>query len=236
MRRPSGTSCKNRILDAAERAFGDFGFAGASLRRIVLAAGVNLATVYYYFGSKEGLLAAVFKRRFGPLRQEHFQVLRQAEAAAADRAWPVEKLIESMILPSLRLAAQTSMDSVAVRRLIGRIVTDPNPRTQELVRSQSADVRAAYFAAFRHSLPGISEAELHWGLEFLWGALAFILCNPRKMERVTGGVCNPLDTPTVVAQMIAFFTPGFRCSGTFRRKKQGCAKPRDRRFLKSPKT
>ena len=210
MRPLSGPSRKNRILDAAERAFADHCFAGASLRRIVQGAGVNLPTVYYYFGSKEGLLAAVFKRRFGPLRQEHLGSLQQAEAEAGGRPLPVEKLIELIIRPPLRLAAQTSRDSVAVRRLIGRVVTDPNPKTQELVRSQSADVRAAFLAAFRRSLPGIAEADLLWRLEFLWGALAFILCNPRKMERVSGGVCNPLDTATVVAQMIALFSPGFR--------------------------
>ena len=62
-------SRRERILEAAEQVFGDAGFAGASLRAIVRRAHVNLATVYYYFGSKNGLMEAVLKRRFGPLRQ-----------------------------------------------------------------------------------------------------------------------------------------------------------------------
>jgi len=68
MAKDTETSRRERILDAAERAFGDYGFTGASLRRIVVEARVNLATVYYYFGSKNGLMEAVLKRRFGPLR------------------------------------------------------------------------------------------------------------------------------------------------------------------------
>ena len=45
-------SRRERILEAAEQVFGDAGFAGASMRAIVRRAKVNLATVYYYFGSK----------------------------------------------------------------------------------------------------------------------------------------------------------------------------------------
>lgn len=49
-----------RILKAAERLFAARGFDGASVRDITTAAGVNLATITYYFGSKEGFLAALF--------------------------------------------------------------------------------------------------------------------------------------------------------------------------------
>ena len=50
---------QTRILDAAEDAIGEMGFAGASLRHIATTARVNLATAYYYFGSKRGLMEAV---------------------------------------------------------------------------------------------------------------------------------------------------------------------------------
>ena len=73
---------QGRILDAAENALAEFGFAGAFLRDIVSEAKVNLATVYYYFGSKRGLMEAVVKRRFGPLREEHLALLRAFEAGA----------------------------------------------------------------------------------------------------------------------------------------------------------
>lgn len=201
---------KARILEAAERAFGEFGFDGASLRGIVRDAGVNLATVYYYFGSKEGLMKAVFNRRFDPLRQEHLGLLRQLEGGTRRKAATAEKIIEAMVLPPLRLAAEEGGKPPVVMRLIGRIVTEPNPRTQDLLRSEYADVRQAFLAVWQRCLPDAPVPDLRWRIEFVWGALAFILTNPRKIEKESEGRCNPRDTPSVVAQMTAFFAAGFR--------------------------
>jgi AcrR family transcriptional regulator len=54
---------KDHILDVAERVFSELGFDGASTRTISGEAGVNMAMLNYYFGSKEGLLVAVFNRK-----------------------------------------------------------------------------------------------------------------------------------------------------------------------------
>jgi len=199
-----------RILDAAEHAIGDSGFAGASLRDIVREARVNLATVYYYFGSKRGLMEAVLKRRFGPLREEHLAMLREFEAAASGRPLPVEKILEAMLLPPLRLAAKAPAKHHAVTRLIGRIVTEPNPQIQEVLRTQRAEVRIAFQKALQRSLPKAPLADLLWRVEFVWGALGFVLCNPRKLEVESHGACDLANTNEVLAEMLHFFSPGFR--------------------------
>jgi AcrR family transcriptional regulator len=207
---------KNRsekILDSAEHAFGQFGFEGASLRDIVLEAKVNLATVYYYFGSKKGLMEAVLKRRFGPLRREQLDLLRESEGQQGGEALPVETILRALLLPPLRLAVGAPAKRQAVARLIGRIVTEPNPETQEFLRSQYAEVRTAFLQALKNSLPKTSMADLRWRFEFISGALALILCNPRKLEKETGGVGEPLNAEEVLAEMVSFFSAGFRvCS------------------------
>src|SRR5260370_28842973 len=153
-------SCQTRILDAAEAAFADDGYNGASMRDIVRGTGVNLATVYYYFGSKKGLMEAVLKRRFGPLRREHLEVLQQFEREAKGRPLPVEKILEAMLLPPLRLLAAPAAKRQAVTRLMGRIVTEPDAQTQQILRSQRSEVRAAFLNALRASLPKAPEGEL----------------------------------------------------------------------------
>ncbi|MEM6927676.1 MAG: TetR/AcrR family transcriptional regulator [Myxococcota bacterium] len=62
------TDARTRILDAAEQAFAVAGLAGARVAGIVEAAGVNKATLYYYFDSKQELYEAVLMRVFDQLR------------------------------------------------------------------------------------------------------------------------------------------------------------------------
>jgi AcrR family transcriptional regulator len=209
---------QTRILDAAEDAIGEMGFAGASLRHIATEARVNLATAYYYFGSKRGLMEAVLKRRLGPLRQEHLALLQQFEAAAKGRPLPAEKILEAMLLPPLRLAAKAPAKHQAVTRLIGRIVTEPHAETQEVLRGQRAEVWTAFRDAWQRSLPNAPLPELLWRMEYVWGALAVVLCNPRKIELETQGACNPAKTDEVLAGMIHFFAAGFHALARSKRK------------------
>lgn len=52
---------KYRLLDAAGASFATHGFSGASVRDICQAAGLNIASVNYYFGDKERLYAETVK-------------------------------------------------------------------------------------------------------------------------------------------------------------------------------
>ncbi|MGN6293588.1 MAG: TetR family transcriptional regulator [Chitinophagaceae bacterium] len=52
-----------QIMEAAEKLFADKGFEGTSVRDIAEGAGVNLAMISYYFGSKEKLMEAMFTYR-----------------------------------------------------------------------------------------------------------------------------------------------------------------------------
>lgn len=202
------SSRKEKILDAAEAVFADLGFDAASLRRIVLDAGVNLATVYYYFGSKEGLFEAIVKRRFEPVHQEQEERLRQLEAAFGGQPIPVEKIVEVMVEIPVRRSAPGSVTDENIKRLLGRIVNDPNPKTQQLLHEQHNKIRQSYAAVFRRSLPELPEEDLQWRLEFIWGALAFILCNPARKRPC--GLCDPIDPAALVSQMVSFFAAGLR--------------------------
>jgi AcrR family transcriptional regulator len=47
-----------QIIDIAERLFAERGFDGTSVRDIADEAGINVAMISYYFGSKEKLMEA----------------------------------------------------------------------------------------------------------------------------------------------------------------------------------
>jgi AcrR family transcriptional regulator len=56
------------IIDSAEKLFAVTGFDGTSVRDIAKEAGVNIAMISYYFGSKEKLMEAVFEQRTTRMR------------------------------------------------------------------------------------------------------------------------------------------------------------------------
>lgn len=58
---------RGAILEAAERAFADQGFAATTMDDIAAAAGVAKGAVYHHFPSKETLFAAVFEATSGAL-------------------------------------------------------------------------------------------------------------------------------------------------------------------------
>lgn len=60
---------KDHILDVAERVFAEAGYDGASTRMISGEAGVNMAMLNYYFGSKEGLFLAVIGRKINSFKE-----------------------------------------------------------------------------------------------------------------------------------------------------------------------
>lgn len=59
VRRRDAAGTKDAIREAAKRAFASSGYGGTGLREIASAAGVNVALVTRYFGSKEKLFASV---------------------------------------------------------------------------------------------------------------------------------------------------------------------------------
>jgi AcrR family transcriptional regulator len=65
-RRPGATGTRERIVAAAQQAFADAGFDGATIRRIGADAGVDPALIHHYFGSKEELFIASMRLPFDP--------------------------------------------------------------------------------------------------------------------------------------------------------------------------
>jgi len=59
----------------------------------------------------------VLKRRFGPLRQEHLDLLRQFEHKSKGQAVPVENILEPCCWPPLRLLTASAAKRQAVTRL-----------------------------------------------------------------------------------------------------------------------
>ena len=122
------------ILDAAERLFGNRGFEGTSVRDIAQEAGVNLAMISYYFGSKEKLLEALFAARISASRLVLEHLLGNK---VMDPISKIELLVDSIVdrmidhhaFYRIMLRAQLDRDNASISHIIG----DMKLKNHELV-------------------------------------------------------------------------------------------------------
>ena len=196
---------KTSLLDAAERLFAELGIAGASMRAITQAAGANLAAVHYHFGSKEGLVRAVFARRLGPLNRERVQRLEELAESGRDR--DLEGIVEAFVGPALRMLGHDP-GGRAFAQLLARAVLEPGPESRELVLEQFTEVIERFTAALGKALPRLSREEVLWRFHFMIGSLSFTAGLGFLVERLAGRTTPSRDPEPVIARLVTFLAGG----------------------------
>jgi AcrR family transcriptional regulator len=109
-RREQATATRFQILEAAERLWSRDGYVGTSVAAVAAAAGVTARTVYLGFGSKSGLLRALWNHR---LRGD------SGERPVGERTWFLAVIDEPDPERALRLNVRNAK---LVRRRVGRLL------------------------------------------------------------------------------------------------------------------
>lgn len=133
------------VLDAAEKAFLQYGFAATSMDDIADAAGVSKRTVYSNFGSKDELFAEVIRQRCSVVVPGE-EIVRKADTLELEAGL---RLIATAFLRGVFARAQVELYQtvVAAARLqpdIGRIMYEgPIMSTQDMVAAHLARQKEA---------------------------------------------------------------------------------------------
>lgn len=98
-----------QIMEAAETLFAVKGFNGTSVRDISETAGVNLAMISYYFGSKEKLFEAMFAYRSEFFKLQLESMLQNKELE------PMEKMYQLIDQYIIRLTTHQRFHRIMVR-------------------------------------------------------------------------------------------------------------------------
>lgn len=167
------TSTRERILGSAEALFADHGFAGASLRRVTAAAGVNLAAVNYHFGSKDRLIEAVLRRRLDPLNAQRMARLAELEGRPDTT---LEDLLGAFIRPALALALDEAGGSAFVR-LLAYAYAGQHGELREFLSAHYGPVLKRFAQAFAALLPHLDREALSWRLDLVAGALTYLMAD-----------------------------------------------------------
>jgi AcrR family transcriptional regulator len=201
---------KERLLDSAEAAFAEQGFAGASLRAITRRARANLAAVHYHFGSKEALFGAVFERRFAAINRERLRRLDALEREAGEVPIALESLVRAFIEPACSVMAGDEQGARFLR-LSGRMFSEPGDHWLP-VRRFMEPVRERFVAAFAASLPDLDPVSVYWRLHFVLGAMCHALAAGSLLTLFSDGVCDGDDRCRMLEELVPFLTAGMRAS------------------------
>ncbi|HWM92699.1 MAG TPA: TetR family transcriptional regulator [Thermoanaerobaculia bacterium] len=207
------TQTRDSLLDAAEHLFSEHGIQAASLRQITQHAGANLAAVNYHFGSKDGLVRAVFSRRLRPMNDERFRLLSEVNLEAEDA---VEQILGAFLEPLLRLVAEKPEGVRGFARLMGRAWSEPSEEVRSIILEEIRETIDRFMAAFRKVLPHLSEGELMWRFHFLGGAMGHTVSCSYVLERYAGGKCHTSDPDEALDQLVTFLAAGMRAPSRVR--------------------
>jgi AcrR family transcriptional regulator len=208
---PDATSpdTKTRILDAAELLFMEHGYEATSLRQLTAAAGVNLASVNYHFGSKDVLFQAVLTRRLDPMNQERIALLEKLEREAGGKPIACEKILFAMLIPALKLARDEQRGGKHFLKVLGRAYADPAPFIRQFLSAQYAEMIARYKEAFLRALPHLSKQELTWRLHFVMGALSYTLAGTDAL-RMLSQVASTDNEELMLQRLAPFLVAGLK--------------------------
>src|SRR5260370_7771392 len=105
--RPRGEVRRSQILDAATEVFLENGYGGATIDLVVERAGASKATVYSFFGGKDGLFASIVEER----AERILSAFDDPEVVHSDVRHPLAHIAQRY------MAAPMPPDSLALSRL-----------------------------------------------------------------------------------------------------------------------
>ncbi len=196
---------RDRILDAAESLIIENGFAATSLRAIASAANVNLAATHYHFGSKLGLLAAVFHRRVQPVDDARIAALDALEARSEPLS--VKAIVTAFLSPILFSPPEEALFE-KLPNLIGRIMGEPESLTKPLLENEFTEVARRYQSALRKALPHLSEVDIQWRFHFLIGSMIHLLRFQAPLNAIA-----PKPLNEAAQELVSFVVAGITQAG-----------------------
>ncbi|HEY1696096.1 MAG TPA: TetR family transcriptional regulator [Polyangiaceae bacterium] len=128
---------RQKMLDRAVELFAERGLGSTSVRDVAAAAGVSLAMVHHYFGSKDDLYEACIAATYTELAAMQGELARELAASA-----PLDELLARAVVTAYRFARE---HRVAVRLLVRAAVSsgELNPRGRRLLMDALALVTTA---------------------------------------------------------------------------------------------
>ena len=201
---------KHKILDTAEKLFVSNGFSATSLRAIIKEAGVNTAAIHYHFGSKEGLIKAVFDRGADLMNTERLDMLAEVERNHGDRPLQLESVLRAFLYPVIRRHSGTGSDTSGFPELMAHVITEPDPVLKKVMHDTFGKLSVNFEKALARALPGLNRDEIIWRIHMMVGVMVFTVILPRAHPERKLTFQWSDDPEIVTERLVRFVAAGMR--------------------------
>lgn len=197
-----------RILDAAEQLFAEFGYHGVTLKDVAARVGVSSTLIHYHFNGKESLYEAVWARKAPVSARNRLEAMRRYADEVGD-AITVEGALHAWIDADLNVQLEEPEQWTA----FGKIAAQANSATgwgAEKMTNYFNPVVLALIDLLKKAMPDCDEETIFWGYHFLSGAMTHNMARTGRLDELSHGLCSSDDFVSIRKHMATFMAAGFK--------------------------
>ncbi len=202
-------SPREHILDEAEKLFAKKEFYGTSVREITDAADVRLASVNYYFKSKDNLYSEVLARRANTLIDARRLKRESLDFSGMSQRESVEAVIKAIVDPPFKKAAT---GNPGWRNYLSLIATESTYSYSRIDEHETVHDLKQNSTDFVKSLQELSDFEsdqkAHHAYQFITGAILFMLTNNGRLNQLSQNKYRSDDYDAIYPNFLKFLTEG----------------------------
>lgn len=197
-----------RILDAAEQLFAEYGYHGVTLKDVAKRVGVSSTLIHYHFSGKDSIYEAIWARKAPLSVRNRLEAMRRYAAEVGD-AVTVEGALHAWIDADLNV----QIENEAYWASFGKIAAQANSAAgwgAEKMTNYFNPVVIALIELLKKAMPECDEQTLLWGYHFLSGAMTHNMARTGRLDELTHGQCSSDDFVGIREHMATFMAAGFK--------------------------
>lgn len=192
---------RQAILEAGEALFSERGFGAVALREIAREAGVNVGSVTYHFGSKAGLLEAIYNRHTRPMNARRLELMSEARRIA-DNDQRLMAILRAYVLPAFTSLHDDAGGGARFTRVRAVLSAEGNVQAREIIAKAFDATSRTFIDAIAECLPGARREDIVWRSQFLLGALYYTLINPERITRLSEGLADGSNRQRAIEEVV----------------------------------
>lgn len=202
-------SLRDVLFEAAVKLFSQNGFNAVSMRDIAKAAGANVGSVTYHFGSKANLLREIYERHTRPMNARRLELLGEARRIS-DADERLMAILRAYVVPAYLSSTEGDGGGAEFTRMRAILSAEGNDEARRIIAEAFDETSHIFIDAIAGCLPGAPLEGLVWRSQFLLGALYYALINPDRVTRLSGGAVDGSNKEAAVEHLVEASYASFR--------------------------